>query len=194
MAQQVTIKEMLNAASSLLVRSAAELAPEIERASAMLVEALRCGRCIFFAGNGGSATEAEHLAGELLGRYKAERRPLPAVALGTDLGVLTAIANDYGYTDAFARQFEGLARQGDVLVILSTSGDSANLIELLRRASARQVRSIGLLGRDGGRCRDLVDLPIVVPSDDVARIQEVHLVIGHSLCAEIDAALGDPIP
>lgn len=187
MSSETMLRESLRQAASLLQRVADELTPRIGEAAAMLIEALGRGGRVFFAGNGGSAAEAEHLAGELIGRFQGERRPLPAIALGTDLGVLTALANDYGYEEAYARQLEGLAAAGDVLVVLSTSGNSKNLVTLLQRAARLAVRRIGLLGRGGGRCRQLVDLAIVVPSDDIPHIQEAHLAIGHSLCAAIDA-------
>ena len=186
--RQRAIADNLRAASALLERAADELSPAIERAAAILVEALKDGRRLFLAGNGGSAADAEHLAGELVGRFQAERRPLPAMTLGADLGVLTALSNDYGYEEAYARHLEGLAGEGDVLIVLSTSGASANLIQLLRRAGELKLRSIGLLGRGGGACAALVDLAIVVPSDEVPRIQEAHLAIGHSLCAAVDEA------
>jgi D-sedoheptulose 7-phosphate isomerase len=151
-----------------------------------VADAVLAGRSLFTCGNGGSATDAIHLAEELVGRYRASRRPLPAICLNTDVGALTCIANDFGYEQVFARQLEALARPGDLLVIFSTSGGSPNILAALRAARAIGVTSIAMLGKGGGAARDLADRALVVPSDASARIQEVHTLILHAICEEIE--------
>ncbi len=143
-----------------------------------------------FCGNGGSAGDAQHLAAELVGRLVKDRRALPGLALSTDSSALTCIGNDFGFNEVFARQVEGLGRAGDVLIAISTSGNSPNVLRAVEVARPAGVFVVGLLGRDGGKLGPLVDLPIIVPSDETARIQEAHIFIGHVLCAGIEKALG----
>ena len=161
-------------------------ADSVVRAGNKLYSVLACGGKIFFCGNGGSASAAQHMAAELTGRFVKERRPLAAIALTTDTSALTAIANDYGYEQVFARQLRALGSGDDCLVVLSTSGNSPNVVEAASAAKSIGMEVVGLLGRTGGAVVDLCDIAILVPSDVTARIQEAHEFIGHALCAHID--------
>ena len=143
---------------------------------------LQSGNTVFFAGNGGSAAEASHIAAEYVGRFKKERRGLPSVALTADLSAITAIGNDYGFEHIFDQQIEALGSEGDVLILLSTSGNSQNLIEAAQKAKTLNLTVISLLGKDGGRLRGVSDIEIIIPSNDTARIQEAHLTILHIVC------------
>jgi len=166
----------------------AQLVPDVEKASAMAVEVLEKGGKILLCGNGGSAADAQHIAAELTGRYKSERKGLPGIALTTDTSALTAISNDYGYARVFDRQVEALAKRGDLLIGISTSGNSDNILSALETAKNMGCATLGLSGRDGGRMNGACDLNIVVPSDDTPRIQEMHILIGHTICQAIDDA------
>ncbi len=168
----------------------AEVAPAIEAATALMVEALAGGRKLMFCGNGGSAADSQHLASEFTGRFINDRRPLAALALTTDSSALTCIANDYSFDEVFYRQVLGLGREGDCLIAISTSGNSRNVIRAAEAARDANLRIVGLLGRDGGKLRPLCDVPIVVPSMNTARIQEAHSFIGHTLCGLVEQALG----
>lgn len=165
------------------------MAPEVVAAAEMMTAALHDGGKILFCGNGGSAADAQHIAAELVGRYKRERASLPGIALTVDTSALTAIANDYGYDAVFERQLRGLARSGDVLVGISTSGNSPNVVRALEAAREMGVRSIGFTGEGGGRMATLCDLCLRVPSKDTPRIQEMHIAIGHMLCELVETAL-----
>ena len=143
-----------------------------------------------FCGNGGSAADSQHLAAELTGRFIHDRRPLAAIALSTDSSALTCIGNDYSFDEVFARQVAGLGRAGDLLIGISTSGNSRNVIRAVEEAKKLGMQTIGLLGRDGGQLRTLCDHSIVVPSAVTARIQECHILIGHTLCGLIEQAMG----
>ena len=156
----------------------------------VFAEALKSGNTIFWCGNGGSAAESSHLAVELIGRFKNNRRPLPSVSLNSDTSALTCIANDFGYDEIFARQLEGLAKKGDVLVVLSTSGKSENVLRVLRKAKEIEVVTIALLGKGGGQALDLADYSIVIDSNETARIQEIHLLLGHTFCEYAEMDLG----
>lgn len=176
-------------------RQVAEALPEacataLEEAAGRIVAALRGGGKLLALGNGGSAADAQHLVAELVGRYRAERRPLPALALTTDPSVVTAIANDYGFDDLFSRQVRAHARPGDVVLALSTSGNSENVRRALEAAAASGAATVALLGGSGGRLRGVADVEILVPSDVTARIQEAHITLLHVLCELIDDALG----
>ncbi len=151
--------------------------------------ALRGGGTLFFAGNGGSAADAQHLATEYVVRYQSTRPALRAVALTTDTSLLTACANDMGFDEVFARQVEALARPGDVLVLHSTSGESPNVLRAAQAARAGGAAVVAFLGRGGGQLKDLADLSLVVPSDDTARIQEIHLAVEHLICEMVEAQL-----
>ena len=154
------------------------------------VKALEQGKTIFWCGNGGSAAESSHLAVELIGRFKNNRRPLPSISLNSDTSAITCIANDFGYDEIFARQLEGLAKQGDVLVVLSTSGKSENILRALRKAKELGVTSIALLGKGGGAAANLADHTIIIESSETARIQEIHLLIGHTFCEFAEMEMG----
>lgn len=151
---------------------------------------LKQGGKILFCGNGGSAADSQHLAAELTGRFIKDRRPLAAVALSTDSSALTCIGNDYSFDEVFARQVVGLGRSGDLLIGISTSGNSRNVLRAVEEAKKQGMQTIGLLGRDGGQLRSLCDHSIVVPSLVTARIQECHILIGHTLCGLIEQELG----
>ena len=153
------------------------------------VTALRDGRKLLFAGNGGSAADAQHWAGELVSRFYYDRPGLPAIALTTDTSILTAIGNDYGYDYVFARQVEALGQEGDVLVAISTSGNSRNVIQAIEAAREKRLLVIGFTGQGGGQVADLCDLCFRVPSDETPRIQEGHEALGHLLCALIEAEM-----
>ena len=165
-----------------------QLPPVIEQAGKLIVETLQGGGKILLCGNGGSAADAQHIAAELTGRYKTERRGLPAVALTTDTSALTAIGNDYGYDRVFERQVEALATERDLLIGISTSGNSANVLNALDRANALGCVTLGFSGRGGGAMNERCDLNIVIPSDDTPRIQEMHILVGHILCEMVDQA------
>ena len=162
----------------------------IEQAGALIANALGAGRKLLLCGNGGSAADSQHIAAELTGRFIQDRRPLAALALTTDTSALTCIANDYSFEDVFARQVAGLGAPGDCLIGISTSGQSRNVIKAVEVARGVGMPVIGLLGRDGGALRTLCDVAIVVPSPTTARIQEAHILIGHTLCGLIETTLG----
>jgi len=156
----------------------------------IFTEVLQTGNSIFWCGNGGSAAESSHLATELLGRFKNNRIPYPSISLNADTTLITCIANDFGYDEIYARQLEGLGKSGDLLVALSTSGQSANILRVLEEAKKLGVTSIALLGKSGGPALKLADYSVVVKSEETARIQEVHLLIGHTLCEYAEMKLG----
>jgi D-sedoheptulose 7-phosphate isomerase len=176
-------------ASHAALQTLAEQAELVETIAARVRDTVLAGNVLLTCGNGGSATDAQHLAEELIGRYRGNRRALPAIALTADSAALTCIANDFGYDAVFSRQVEGLARPGDLLVCFSTSGNSANITAALRAARARGAGTVALLGKDGGAARGLADLALVVASGDTARIQEAHLQVLHYICEVVEAAL-----
>jgi D-sedoheptulose 7-phosphate isomerase len=159
-------------------------------AGRQIATSLRDGGKVLLCGNGGSAADSQHIAAELTGRFIHDRRPLAAIALSTDTSALTCIANDYSFDEVFARQVEALGRAGDCLVAISTSGNSPNVVRAAETARRIGVTVVGLLGRDGGRLASLCDVPIVVPEQSTARIQEAHIFIGHTLCGLTEQALG----
>jgi len=159
---------------------------DIEEASKIIVDALKNGNKILLCGNGGSAADAQHIAAELTGRYKTERRGLPGIALTTDTSALTAIGNDYGYDRVFDRQVESLANSGDVIIGISTSGNSKNVVSALKLGQELGCKTVGLTGRDGGAMNDVCDINMVVPSNNTPRIQEMHILFGHTICQIID--------
>ena len=166
-----------------------ECLPSLTRAADALISAYLAGHKAIFFGNGGSAADAQHLAAEFLGRYLRERAPLPALALSTNSSAVTAIGNDYGYEQTFARQLRALSSPGDVAVGISTSGNSRNVIEAIVCARELGLITIGLTGASGGQLRDLVDVLIDVPSNDTPRIQECHILAGHALCDAVEGAM-----
>lgn len=147
-----------------------------------MIDCLARGGRIFWLGNGGSAADCQHLAAELVGRFERERKGLASIALTTDTSALTAIANDCGFDQVFARQVEALCRPGDLVVGISTSGNSRNVLEAIRTAVSKKIRTVGLSGRDGGKLTAEADICLVVASNNTARIQEAHILIGHILC------------
>ena len=158
------------------------ITPAIISVAQLLQHTFQADRRVFACGNGGSAADAQHFTSELTGRYEQDRRAYPAIALTTDTSALTAIGNDYGYAHVFARQLEALARAGDVLIALSTSGNSGNVVEAVEYARRHKIITVGLLGRDGGKLLPLVDHALVIPVSGTARIQEAHILILHLLC------------
>lgn len=162
---------------------------QVEAIGEALVACLQADGTVFVAGNGGSAADAQHFAAELTGRFVNERRPLAGIALTTDTSALTAIANDYGYDEVFARQLGGLARAGDVFVGISTSGNSPNILRALEVAREKGIVTLGLCGRDGGKMREQCDHCLVIDNDVTAHIQEAHIFTIHHWCAMVDAAL-----
>lgn len=188
------IRRALEASATLKQAVARTLSPQIEAAAQALVDCYRRGGKVLLFGNGGSAADAQHLAGELVGRFLRERPSLPAIALTVNPSVLTAIANDSDFSLIFARQLEGLAQPGDVVVALSTSGASVNVIRGLRVARERGCLTVGLSGQDGGLMAELCHILIAVPSRQTPRIQEAHLTIGHIICGLAEQALFGPSP
>jgi D-sedoheptulose 7-phosphate isomerase len=162
------------------------LATDIELGCQMITSVIKSGKKVLLAGNGGSAADAQHIAAELSGRFFKERRGLPGIALTVDTSALTAIANDYGYEHVFSRQVEALAQPGDLFIGISTSGNSKGILNAFEAAKKLNCKTLGLSGRDGGKMSGLCDLNIVVPSPTTARIQEMHILIGHVLCQAVD--------
>lgn len=173
--------------AAVAMRSAETLAQEIPEALRLVRSTLESGGTLFFCGNGGSAADAQHIATEYVVRYLRDRKPLRAVALTTDTSLLTAAGNDLGFDEVFARQVEALARPGDLLVVHSTSGQSANVLRAVEAARARGVRVLALTARDGGPLRAAADLAIVVPTDRTDRAQELHLHLEHIICELVEA-------
>ena len=167
------------------------IADPLEIAANFCIDSLQNGGKILIFGNGGSAADAQHIAAEMVGRYKVERKGLPAIALTTDTSVLTSIGNDYGYNHVFDRQVEALANKGDVVIGISTGGSSSNVISALKLAKDIGCKTIGFSGRDGGEMNALCDVNLVIPAEDTPRIQEMHIVIGHTICHLIDQAFKD---
>ncbi|KPK93961.1 MAG: phosphoheptose isomerase [Deltaproteobacteria bacterium SM23_61] len=168
------------------IRQNAEALAQVVR---MIVQAFKSGNKVLLFGNGGSAADAQHLAGEFVNRFLIERPPLPAIALTTDTSVLTSISNDYGYVDSFAKQVKALGKEGDVAVGISTSGSAANVIKAVRVAKEMGLKTVGLAGNDGGELAKVADIAIVVDSPVTPRIQEVHITVGHVLCEMVDRML-----
>lgn len=176
-----TIKTLIN--SSVIT--------DIEAACELIRDTIMNGNKVYLAGNGGSAADAQHIAAELTGRFLKERKPLPGIALTTDTSAITAIANDYGYEYVFSRQLEALARPGDLFIGISTSGNSPGILNAFRAAQIANCKTLGLSGRDGGQMTSLCDLNIIIPSMITARIQEMHILIGHILCKAVDELFDD---
>jgi D-sedoheptulose 7-phosphate isomerase len=162
------------------------ISKNIEIATKICINTLREGGKIILIGNGGSAADAQHIAAELVGRYKTDRKGLAAIALSTDTSVITSISNDYGYKNVFKRQVEALANKNDVLIGISTGGTSENIIRALNTASTLGCKTIGFSGKDGGEFSALCDVNLIVAAEDTPRIQEMHILIGHTICHLID--------
>ena len=163
-----------------------QLVPDIEKGCELVKETILNGRKILLAGNGGSAADAQHIAAEFTGRFVKERKALPAIALTVDTSALTAISNDYGFANVFSRQINAYAQENDLFIAISTSGNSENIISAIQAAKKLGCKIIGLSGRYGGQMNDICDLNIVVPDDVTARIQEMHILIGHIFCKAVD--------
>lgn len=189
MTPQDRLRRGLDDLAALATRVAVEHADTIATIAERYEQALRDGGTLYFAGNGGSAADAQHIATEYVVRYQVSRPAMRAVALTTDTSLLTACANDMGFDEVFARQVEALARPGDVVVLHSTSGESPNVIRAAQAARARGVTIVAFLGRTGGEVKDLADLALVVPSEDTARIQELHLAVEHVICEMVEDRL-----
>ena len=171
------------------LNSVANLDESIIKVANLLIECLEQGGTIFWCGNGGSASDSQHLAGELVGRFIGDRKPLKSIALTADSAVTTCIVNDYGYKHIFSRQIEALGNEGDILIGISTSGNSENVIHAFEVAKQRRILTIGLLGKGGGKCSGLVNQSIIIPSKSTARVQEMHILVGHILCDLIEEGL-----
>ncbi|MDP2750159.1 MAG: D-sedoheptulose 7-phosphate isomerase [Nanoarchaeota archaeon] len=155
----------------------------------MIVACIKTGNKVLICGNGGSAADAQHIAAELVGRFIMERKGYPAIALTTDTSILTAWGNDYNFDTVFSRQVEALGKENDVLIAITTSGSSKNIIEAIKKAKSQKMKIIGLLGKDGGQAKSLCDIPIIIPSKITARIQEGHMLIYHIMCELIEKEL-----
>jgi D-sedoheptulose 7-phosphate isomerase len=183
------IRSQINSHCQVMTALANDLAPAIEQAVSMLVETYKGGRKILIMGNGGSAADAQHFAAEIVGRFKLERRALPAIALTTDTSILTAVGNDYGFDRVFSRQVEALAEKGDVVIGISTSGNSPNVQLALEEASRKGCRTVALLGKDGGTIKNVAELSLIMPTNDTPRIQEGHITVIHIVCDLLEKAL-----
>ena len=161
----------------------------IEKISQLFISALKNKGKILFMGNGGSAADAQHLAAELVGRFKKERPPLAAIALSTNTSIITAVGNDYGFDQIFVRQIEALANPNDVVVGISTSGKSANVVKAIKKAKELGLKTVGLLGSDGGNLKPIVDLNLTIPSSEAACTQEIHIIAGHIVCEIVETHL-----
>lgn len=183
------VEAELGESAALLLRLSKAESGTLCRMAGIVAERFRAGGALLICGNGGSAADAQHLAGELVGRFLIEREPLRCLALSTDSSVLTAVGNDYGFAHVFARQVAAHGREGDVLLLLSTSGVSPNLLEAVREARRLKLQVLALSGRDGGPLARAADLCITVPSKRSPRIQEAHAALGHILCGLVEHAL-----
>ena len=185
------IKESLLESAELKRTVAETMADGIEKAIEAICSDLKSGKKVLLMGNGGSAADAQHIAGELVGRFKKERKAIPAISLSTDTSILTAIGNDYGFEKVFERQIEALGNKGDVVIGISTSGNSENVYRAMKLAKKMGLTTIGLLGNDGGKIKNLSDIALVVPSKNTPRIQETHITIGHIICEGVERIISN---
>jgi D-sedoheptulose 7-phosphate isomerase len=179
----------LKEGAELRIQIGRDSGPIIVEAAVLIARCLQSGNKLLLFGNGGSAADAQHLAAEFVGRFVRERAGFPAIALTTDSSILTAVGNDYGFEQIFARQIQALGRPGDVVVAISTSGNSANVLEGIKEARKRNLKTVGLSGKDGGSLAQQADVAITIPSTSTARIQECHIAIGHLFCELVEAEL-----
>lgn len=154
-----------------------------------VVKTLKSGGCVFWCGNGGSASESQHLAAELIGRFKENRAPYKSISLSSDAAVITCISNDFDFENLFSRQLDGLGKKGDLIIALSTSGNSLNIKNVINKAKSKEIKSISILGKGGGKIKSLADLTLIVNSNSTARIQEMHALIGHIICEIVEEEL-----
>jgi D-sedoheptulose 7-phosphate isomerase len=182
---RASIAESINVSQSALDKNLAA----VEKVARAIITSLRNGGKVLLCGNGGSAADSQHIAAELIGRFQKDRKSLSAIALTTDTSILTSLANDYGYDIVFSRQVEGLGRKGDVLVGLSTSGASPNVIKAVEQAKKMGLVTIAMAGKDGGMLAKTADIAIVVPSNKTARVQEAHIVLAHAICEVVEEEL-----
>lgn len=175
--------------SAQVIQNSTQLVPEINKAIIIITRCIKNGNKIIIFGNGGSAADAQHIAGELVGRFKIERKSYPAISLTTDMSIITSIANDYSYDLIFSRQCESLVEAGDVVIGISTSGNSKNVLEGLISAKRKKAITIGLLGNTGGKIKKIIDLAIIVKSSSTPRIQEAHRTIYHIICEQVELQL-----
>ena len=186
--QESIIKQLEDSANT-KIAMARNLPDKIAEAAQKIINTYQAGCKVLLIGNGGSAADAQHIAAELVGRFKMERKALSAIALTTNTSLLTAVANDYGYDTVFSRQVEALAGKNDILIVITTSGVSPNILKAVEAARAKGAKVIGLTGKTGGKLKDMADLAIVVPSDNTQRIQEGHITIGHIICHLVENGL-----
>lgn len=163
------------------------LVPSIQKIANMCVKTLKSNNKIILCGNGGSAADSQHLAAELVGRFRQDRKAIPAIALTTDTSIITSVANDYSFDSIFSRQIEAIGRPGDIVIVISTSGNSSNLIKVVETAKLIKIKSIGLLGKNGGTLKNMCDASIIIPGETSDRIQESHIMIGHIMCEIIES-------
>lgn len=190
MKHQALIDENIQSLVSLATNLTQEQRRNTEKIAIAAANTIKSGGSIFWCGNGGSAADAQHLSAELIGRLVSNREPLPSIALNSDIAALTCIANDFGYTEIYARQLKGLGNAGDLLIVLSTSGNSENVLKCLDVARQTKIITAALLGKDGGEARGKSDFEIIIDSKITARIQELHKLIGHTICQIIERELG----
>ncbi len=183
------IESSLNESISIKAELLSNSVESVIQIANILIEAFKQGHSLYLMGNGGSAADAQHISGELVGRFKKNRKALPALAFTTDTSVLTAIANDFGYDQCFERQVDAFVKDGDVVIGLSTSGNSSSIINATLLAKKRGAKTIAFTGKGGGKLKDDVDVCLEIPSTDTARIQECHITIGHILCSIIEKKL-----
>lgn len=185
------IDRELNKAADLIaaIREDRALLAQVVESAELIVSTLRAGGKVLLAGNGGSAADAQHIAGEFVSRFHYDRPGLPAIAITTDTSILTAIGNDYGYDRLFSRQVQALGNNGDVFVGISTSGNSANIVEALKVAKEQGLKTIGFTGNKGGKMLEMCDIALRMPSPETPKIQEGHIVIGHIICGLVEAAM-----
>ena len=176
-------KRVINSINTLQLKS-------INNFCKIIVNSIKNGGTIYWCGNGGSASDSQHLAAELIGRYKSNRNPIKSSSLNSDTSVITCISNDFGYEKVYSRQLEALAKINDVLVVISTSGNSKNIIEVIKAAKKKKIIVLGLLGKSGGKCKKMLSNKIIVNSNSTARIQEMHITIGHIICDAVEENYG----
>ena len=183
------ISKNLNELKKLITNLTTDEISMISKISSLVINTIKSGGCIFWCGNGGSASDSQHLAAELIGRFKNNREPYKSISLTADSSVITCISNDFGYENLFSRQLEGLGNKGDLVITLSTSGNSINLKNLLEKAKEKGINSVAILGKGGGLVKDLADYTLIINSNNTARIQEVHILIGHIICQIVEEEL-----